>query len=66
MEGKTKKLNTQSSIDDELSRKYHINRVSNKISKITGIIARANHYVSLKTLLTLYIRHYDISILIVL
>ena len=41
-------------IDDELSRKYHINQVSTKISKITGIMSRARHYLSLKSLTTIY------------
>ena len=44
-------------IDDELSWKYHINQVSSKISKCTGIFARVRHYqhyVSLKSLLTIY------------
>ena len=38
-------------IDEELSWKYHINQVTMKISKLTGIIAKARHYLPLKTLL---------------
>ena len=41
-------------IDEELSWKYHINHVTMKISKLTGIIAKARHYLSLKTLQNLY------------
>ena len=37
-------------IDEELSWKYHINHVAMKISKLTGIIAKARHYLPLKTL----------------
>ena len=36
-------------IDEELSWKYHINHVTMKISKLTGIFAKARHYLSLKT-----------------
>ena len=37
-------------IDDELTWKYHIDQVVNKISKMTGIMAKARHYISLETL----------------
>ena len=37
-------------IDEELSWKYHINHVTMKISKLTGIMAKARHYVTVKTL----------------
>ena len=43
-------------IDEELSWKYHINHVTTKMSNLTVIIAKARHYLSLKTL------HYDLSI----
>ena len=41
-------------VDDELSWKYHINQVTTKISKMTGIIAKARHYISLKSFITIY------------
>ena len=41
-------------IDDELAWKYHIDQVASKISKMTGIMAKARHYLSLKTLQTIY------------
>ena len=41
-------------IDEELSWKYHINHVIRKISKLTGIMAKARHYVTLKTLQDVY------------
>ena len=41
-------------IDEELSSKYHINHVAMKISKLTGIIAKARHYLPLKTLQNIY------------
>ena len=41
-------------IDEELSWKYHINHVTMKISKLTGIIAKARHYLPLKTLQNIY------------
>ena len=41
-------------IDNELSWKYHIEQVASKISKMTGIMAKARHYLSLKTLQTIY------------
>ena len=41
-------------IDDELTWKYHIDQVVNKISKMTGIMAKARHYISLETLQTIY------------
>ena len=41
-------------IDEELTWKYHINQVSSKISKMTGIIAKARHYVSLDSLIMIY------------
>ena len=34
-------------IDEELSWKFHINHVSKKISKMTGIMGKARHYLSL-------------------
>ena len=40
-------------IDDELSWKYHIDQVTTKISKMTGIMAKARHYLSIQTLKTL-------------
>ena len=40
--------------DGELSWKYHIDEVTNKISKMSGVLAKARHYLSLKTLQTLY------------
>ena len=41
-------------IDEELTWKYHINHVTMKVAKMTGIIAKARHFLPLKTLLTLY------------
>ena len=41
-------------IDDELTWKYHLNLVATKISKMTGTMAKARHYLSLKTLQTIY------------
>ena len=41
-------------IDEELSWKYHINHIASKISKMTGIMAKARHHLTSKTLLTLY------------
>ena len=41
-------------IDDELSWKYHIDQITTKISKMTGIMARARHYLSTQTLKTIY------------
>ena len=41
-------------IDDELTWKYHLDHVASKISKMTGIMAKARHYLSLKTLQTIY------------
>ena len=40
--------------DEELSWKYHINHIGSKISKMTGIMAKARHHLTSKTLLTLY------------
>ena len=40
--------------DEELSWKYHIDEVTNKISKMSGVLTKARHYLSLKTLQTLY------------
>lgn len=63
MQGKTIKINGKEiekvkytkflglSIDDELSWKYQIFQVSTKMSKMTGIIERARHFLSLKSLL---------------
>ena len=39
-------------IDKDLSWKYHINQVTLKISKMSGILVRARHYLSLRTLHT--------------
>ena len=41
-------------IDNEFSWKNHIDQISTKISKMTGIIARAKHYLSMKGKLTIY------------
>ena len=41
-------------IDDELTWKYHLDHAAAKISKMTGIMAKARHYLSLKTLQTIY------------
>ena len=41
-------------IDEELTWKYHINHVTMKVAKMTGIMAKARHFLPLKTLLTLY------------
>ena len=41
-------------IDEELSWKHHIDQVVSKISKMTGIMAKVRHYLSLKTLQTIY------------
>ena len=41
-------------IDEELSWKHHINHIASKISKMTGIMAKARHHLASKTLLTLY------------
>ena len=41
-------------IDNEFAWKYHIDQVARKISKMTGIMAKARHYLSLKTLQTIY------------
>ena len=41
-------------IDEELSWNYHINHVIMKISKLTGIMAKARHYVTLKTSQNIY------------
>jgi len=38
-------------IDDEFTWKDHIDQVANTVSKMTGIMAKASHYLSLKTLL---------------
>ena len=40
-------------IDDEFTWKYHIDQVASKITKMTGILAKARHYLSLKTLQTI-------------
>ena len=37
-------------IDDKFTWKYHIDQVATKISKVTGIMAKAMHYLSLKAL----------------
>ena len=41
-------------IDDELTWKYHINQFTSKTSKMTGIIARARHYLPLQSVVTIY------------
>ena len=41
-------------IDEELSWKHHINHIASKISKMTGIMAKARHHLTSKTLLTSY------------
>ena len=41
-------------IDNEITWKYHINQVSSKIAKMTGIIGKARYYLPRKSLLTLY------------
>ena len=41
-------------IDEELSWKYHINHIASKISKMTGIMAKARYHLTSKILLTLY------------
>ena len=41
-------------IDEELTWKYHINHVTMKVEKMTGIMAKARHFLPLKTLLALY------------
>ena len=40
-------------IDDELSWKYHIDQITTKISKMTGIMARARNCLSMQTLKTI-------------
>ena len=41
-------------IDEELTWKYHINHVTMNVAKMTGIIAKARHFLLLKALLILY------------
>ena len=41
-------------IDDELSWKYHIDQITTKIWKMTGIMARARHCLSIQRLKTIY------------
>lgn len=41
-------------IDNEITWNYHINRVSSKIEKMTGIIGKARYFLPRKCLLTLY------------
>jgi len=41
-------------IDDEFTWKDHIDQVVSTISKMTGIMAKARHYLSSKTLRTIY------------
>ena len=41
-------------IDSKLTWKQHIDYIQHKISKTTGILCKARHYVSLKVLRTLY------------
>ena len=40
--------------DENLSWKYHISHVTMKMSKMTGILAKARHYLPLKMLQMLY------------
>ena len=40
-------------IDDDLSWRHHIIKVTSKISKLCGIMARARHYLPIRTLYTL-------------
>ena len=40
--------------DENLSWKYHISHVTMKMSKMTGILAKARHYLPLKLLQMLY------------
>ena len=41
-------------IDDDLSWKHHIIKVTSKISKLCGIMVRARHYLHIRTLRTVY------------
>ena len=41
-------------IDDELSWRKHIEQISTKISKMTGIMAKARHVLSIQTVKTIY------------
>ena len=41
-------------IDDELSWRKHIEQISTKISKITGIMAKGRHVLSILTVKTIY------------
>ena len=41
-------------IDDDLSWRHHIIKVTSKISKLCGIMARARHYLPIRTLRTVY------------
>ena len=41
-------------IDEKLSWKYHIDKVTSKISKVTREMAKARHYLSLRTLKAIY------------
>ena len=41
-------------IDDELSWRKHIDQISTKVSKMTGIMAKARHVLSIQTLQTIY------------
>lgn len=52
----TKSLNrsTKQSSCKELSWKHHIKQVTTKISKMSGIMITARHYLSLRTLYTIY------------
>ena len=42
-------------IDKDLSWKYHIDYVASKISRTIGIMARLKHFISLSTLLNIYL-----------
>lgn len=41
-------------MDEELSRKDHIDQVAIKISKMTGIMSRARHHLTIQSLKTIY------------
>ena len=49
-------------IDEELTWKYHIDHVTMKVAKMTGIMAKARHFLPLKTLLTHIVQHHDLPI----
>ena len=49
-------------ITEELSWKYHIHQIKSKISKVTGVLAKAENYVSQS--FEGYLSHYGVFILI--